>query len=437
MANTYVGYSVDYYESPTVGHGMAGIITDDGSTVTPYPDVNTSLNGDPLVQGFIPPFTSDLRLAVTDRIASSSDNVSIYDPTNVPPPISPIATVPGGWPNVSNLYALVPFGSYLYALDYDNARVVEIDPSTYAETGVTYALPSSFNPDPSTYTAYGQALFEANGNLYGLFIFMNPSTFAFSSTSLLVKFTVPGGSPITVGSTDSNPNLASNSFAAAWDGSRYLYVAAIGGSQGASYNAASAIQKIDLTTGNLSTALVNTVMSASPSFPYNFLDISIDTSSSTFYILAGVYNSSFTGLNGVLQSTPNFSTFNTIDTISSAPGFSWTAQFTPDNSRIWYGRGNPIWVYDATSSPVSTVAQLTFTSGGGSTGLLISTGELYNSLNGFTYVGASGFFAARGYRSPIQVSKAPRAQRARAIAQGRPSLTDEELALLDREFNTK
>jgi hypothetical protein len=427
MASTYAAYSVYYYDTQKVGHGMAGRITDTGSAITPHPDMATSLNGDPTVQGFVES-SGALSIAVTDYTGSSGEPVRIYDATTTSS--TPIATVSGGWSDVTNLYALAQVDDYLYALDFDNARVVEIDPSNnYAETGVSYTLASSFNPDPNTYTAHGQALLNINGTLYGLFTFaVAPYFTTYASTSLLVKFTIAGGSSISVGSTDYNSNFAPNAFAMAVRGSN-LYVAAIGGEQGAgSYNTASRIQSIAYGTSNLSTATVNNVMSPSSTYPYNFLDISFN--GSTAYVLMGAYNSSYT-MNGVLLSTTDFINFTTIDAISAAAGYYWAAQYTSDNNRIWYGRGNPIRVYNA-SSTGTPVKELTISSGS-----LISSGESYNSLSNFSYVGASGSLVLRGYRSPIQVSRTPRAVRARAIAQGRPGLTKEELAQLDREFGTK
>ncbi len=394
----------------------------------PHPIWDTALNGDPTAQGFID--GTDLRLAVTDD--PPSDGVNIYDPS------SGSLITSTTWSGVNNLYAVVPLNGYFYALDFDSASIVELD-SSYNPTGVSYTLPSSLNPDPSTYTAYGQSLFTAaNGDLYGLFIFYNPATYPppFASTSLLVKFTVTAGSPnsITVGTNDYNSDLAANTLAAAFDGSQYLYTAATGGSQTSSYNSGSAIQKIDLTTANLSTAPVTTLLSGSSSHT-DYLDISTD-GAGTFYILSGLYSGTSSSFNGLLQSTPDFSTFTTIDTISSALGYCWAAQYTPENQRIWEGRGNQIVIYDASASPVSTAATLAVnspTSGWN----LISGDEAYDTLNNFSYVGASGFFAVRGATSPIQASNQPWARKARAITKGRPFLTKDEFDRLQRELGEK
>jgi len=79
------------------------------------------------------------------------------------------------------------------------------------------------------------------------------------------------------------------------------------------------------------------------------------------------------------------------------------------------------------------VAQLTLSSGS-----LLSSSEpySYNNLNNFSFVGSSGTTTAlRGYRSPIQASSTSLAVKARAIAQGRPSLTKKEIEQLNSESN--
>jgi len=431
--DAYAAYSVYYYDSSYVGHGMAGRIVDNSSTITPYPDMaggaspytSVTLNGSPTVQGFTKS-SSGLGIAVTDYTGATGEPVNIYDTTDTTSTGStPIATVSSGWSNVTNLYGVVKIGSYLYAIDYDNARVVEINPSTYAQTGVYYTAATK-TVSGTTYNPHGQALLNINGTLYGLFSYAN-SNFTAYTNSMLVKFTISGGSSISAGS--SNSNLAQNAYAMAVNGS-YLYVASIGGEQSAgSYNTASAIQKIPYA----SLSSVSSVMSPSSTRPYNFLDISFNTNTSpaTAYILMGAYNSSY-AMNGVLLSTTDFSTFTTIDTISSAAGYYWAAQYTSVNNRIWYARGNPIWVYDA-SSTSTPVAQLTLSSGS-----LLSSSEpySYNNLNNFSFVGSSGTTTAlRGYRSPIQASSTSLAVKARAIAQGRPSLTKKEVEQLNSESN--
>lgn len=422
MATTFTAYSVYYYDNqtPPVGHGMAGRIVDNGSTVTPLPDLKkTDLNGDPKVEGFADG-GGTLRIAVTDYTAGTARPTYVYG-----------AAVPGTpatatWSNVTNLYSLVKFGSYLYAIDYDNARVVEINATTYAQTGVSYTLPAGLTP--SGFIAHGQALAVVGGNLYGLFTFVD-SAWSNYANSLLVRFTVSGGSSISVGANAYNGNFAKNAFSLAPQGND-LYVAAIGGTQVAgSYNPASRVQKIDYTAANLGAAAVIDVLSPSAAFPYEFRDISFK--GATAYILLGAYNSSWQ-MAGKLVSTSDFSTFATVNDFSGgAPGYFWSAQYTADNDRIWFARGKQILVYSA-SSPATPVATLGLTAGS-----LISTGELFDNLNDLAYVGALGARTTlRGYRSPLQASRTARAMQGRTLAAGRPELTAEQLALLDEDEAT-
>jgi len=420
MANTITSYSVYYYDASGTGHGMAGRITDTGSSIAAWPNLNTGLNGDPKVEGLVDN-AGGLRIAVTDYVGGSARPVTIYNALTAGAVATP------SWSSVENLYTLAKVGSYLYAMDYDNARVVEINATTYAQTGVSYTLPASLTP--AGYTAHGQALLEIGGTLYGLFTFVD-SGWTNYAASLLVRFTLSGGSSISVAATDANAGFARNAFSMAVNGND-LYVCAIGGSQVAgSYNAASRLQKIDRTAANLSTATVTDVLSPSATLPYEFRDISFK--GGTAYLLVGAFNSSWQ-MAGKLLSTTNFSTFTTINDFSTgAAGYFWSAQYTADNDRIWFARGNQILVYTA-ASPASPAATLNLTAGS-----LISSGQLYDNINDLSYVGAAGSRSTlRGYRSPLQASRGAQAERARALTGGRPELTEEERLLLQGEAAAK
>lgn len=422
MADTLSAYSVYYYDyatTPATGRGMAGLIGDSGgASILAIPGLQSGLNGDPKVEGFSDP-GGDLRLAVTDYVAGTPQPVSIYDP------LTQVSLATPTWSSVTNLYTLVRLGSYLYALDYDNARVVQIDPATYTQTGKSLSLSSSGVPLPSGYTPYGQALIVVGGDLYGLFSFAD-SSWANYANSMLVRFTI-GGSGITVGATDYNNALAKNAFSLAAYGSD-IYIAAIGGAQGSSGtpNPNSCVQKIAI-SGALSGASVTPVLTQSD-FAYEYRDISFDAGGNA-YVLVGTYNSSW-NLAGKLVKVTAFSPLAStdVDTFSTAPGYFWSAQYTADNNRIWFARGSAIRVYDA-SAFATPAATLTLSVNDPSTnpGGLIETGNLYDSINDLTYIGAAGARTAlRGYRSPVQASHTPRAQAARAIARGRPELSEEE-----------
>ncbi len=439
MATTASAYSVYYYDystDPATGHGMAGRIADDGSSpvasaVFAAPGLQFDLNGDPKVEGFTNPDGS-LGLAVTDYVTGSAQPVTIYDP------LTPSVLETPTWSNVENLYTLVQFGNYLYAMDFDNARIVEINPAStptaYAATGVTFTLPSGMVPStPSGLIAHGQALAVIGGNLYGLFTFTD-STWTNYGKSLLVRFTVTGGTSIAVDS--SNGNFAENAFSLADKGSE-IFVAAIGGRQGAAStpNPASCVQKISI-SGSLNSAAVVPVLTQTD-FSYEYRDISFDGSGNA-YVLMGTYNSSW-NLAGQLVKIPNLATPGTntvINTFSTTPGYFWSAQHTADNDRVWFARGNEVWVYDA-ASLASTPAKLTLSVNTpiNLTGLLgASDPYVYDNINDLTYIGATGTRTSlRGYRSPLQASHSPRAVAARAITRGRPELTEEELQQLEAQ----
>ncbi len=413
MAVSYAGYSVYTYATGK-GEGMVGRIEDvGGQAVTPYPDLKTDLNGDPKVEG-VAQSATDLQLFVTDYAQDENRAVYVYD---VAAPAL-LKTVKG-WSNVENLYTLVKLGDYLYAIDYDNARVTEINATTFEETAVSYTLDSSLVP--TGYTAYGQALLVIGNTLFGLFSFADSSWENYAS-SMLVRFTVSGGTSITVGTNDHNNGFAGNAFAMDAHGSD-IYVASIGGKQGSgSYNAASRIQSIDATATELSTATVTDKMQPSSTYPYEFRDISFQ--GSTAYILMGAFNASW-AMAGKLLKTNDFQTFTTVDDFSyGESGYFWAAQYTADNNRIWFVRGNVICVYNA-SDTAKPDAILTLTPGS-----LIRAGEYFDNINDFTFVGAYGttMSGMRGYRSPLQASRTAKAVALRAITQGRPEATAAEMS---------
>lgn len=419
----FAAYTVYTYNGGP--QGMAGRIRDNGRAVTVIRNLRSGLGGDPIVEGVA---TSDTKLAiaVTSRVGAPGaiPPTYVYNATRTANP-PPLATPT--WSNVRNMSGLERVGNHLYALDYDNARVVEINRNTFAETGVTYTLPADLVP--AGFTARGQAITVVDGVLYGLFAFPNGS-FSDYADSLLVRFTIKGGRSISVKDRDQNAGFAKNAFAIAAKGST-LFVAGIGGSQsGGSYNKASRLQKIDAAAANLAAAQVRTVLRPSSDRPYEIRDISFK--GKTAYVLLGAYDANFT-MTGQLVSTTDFETFNVINDFSAgAPGYFWSAQYVTDNNRIYFGRGDRILVYSAadTATPAAT---LTLTAGS-----LISSGDPYDNINDFAYVGAKGATTTlRGYRSPVQLSQGPRGQASRALAKGRPELTPAENAQVEQELSGK
>ncbi|WP_034161406.1 hypothetical protein [Sphingomonas sp. ERG5] len=416
---SYTAYSLySYNVSPVIG--MAGRITDNGTTITPIPNMKTYSGtpgaGDPQLEGFADP-SGNLRIAVAPYVGGTGETVEIRNALT-----GAIVGTPHTWASVDNLYGLVLVGSYLYAIDYDNARVVEINPTTYTQTGVTYTLSSSFFPAGNV--PHGQGLINIGGTLYGLFSIAN-SSFTTYANSVLVRFTITGGSSISVAANDYNNSFGKNAFAMANQGSD-LYVACIGGAQvGGTPNVNSALQKIAFGAANLATAAVTTVFGYSATYPYEVRDISFN--GTTAYVLLGAYDAGFTMKGVLLQTTTAFSSFATINSFTGgAPGYYWAAQYI-DNNRILFARGNEILYYNAASTG-TPVATLTITGGS-----LKSAGTNYDTLNDMSYVGSRTTtpLAVRGYRSPTQVSRSARAIQARSIAQGRPELTADELRRLD------
>lgn len=400
MANTLMTYGVYYYDASKVGYGMAGTISDTGgSSVTVSPNLNTNLNGDPTVHPFYDPSGNAL-FAVTD--SGTSRSVYIYD-------YSGTLKATKTWPNVQNLYSLVRIGNYLYALDYDSAKVVQIHataPNLYAETGKYWTFPAP----PTGYHANGMALTVYNGTLYGLFTVAD-STWTTYQNSSVVQFSV-SSSGITATST--NSSFEQNAFTLVEHGG-YFYVCSIGGQQSnTGYNGNAKLECVQISS---LTSTPATVLSAGSGLPYEFRDISFN--GSTVYVLVGTYNSSWNLAGKLLSYTVSSATSFTsqstvVDFTDGVAGYYWAALYTADNSRLWFAKGNEIDI-------VGTTISLSVND-------LKSTGS-YDSLNDMAYVGTATATTAkaRGYRSPLQASRSRLAANLRAKTAGRPEATPEEL----------
>ncbi len=405
-------YGVYYYDAAKVGHGMAGTISDTGgSSVTVSPNLNTSLNGDPTAHPFYDP-SGNAMFAVTDYTTGTSRSVYIYD-------YSGTLKATKTWANVQNLYALVRIGNFLYALDYDSAKVVEIratNPNIYTETGVTW----TFTGAPTGYHANGMALAVSGGTLYGLFTIAD-STWSTYQNSSVVKFSISAGSSITTAAT--NSGFEKNAFTLVEHGG-YFYVGCIGGKQSnTGYNANSKLQCVQISS---ITTAPTTVLSAGTALPYEFRDITFN--GSTVYVLVGTYNSSWNLAGKLLgytvSSATSFTSQSTVvDFSGGVAGYFWAALYTTDNSRLWFAKGNELDI-------VGTSISLGISS-------LKGTGS-YTSLNDMAYVGTATATVAklRGYRSPVQVSRSKLASHIRALTAGRPEPTLEELEEAKQETAT-
>jgi hypothetical protein len=423
---SYTGYSLYTYTGTTAG--MAGRITDDGTTITPIPNMTTYTTptpgaGDPQIEGFVD--GANLRIAVAPYVGGTGETVGVYDATTG----SLVGGVTHNWSSVNNMYGIEKIGSNFYVLDFDNARIVRVN-SSYNQATPPPAVAWNFASDavtgpliPSGYVVHGQAIINIAGTLYGLFT-LTDSSWANYQNSVLVKFTISGTGAISVGSTDYNSGIGKNAFALAVQGSD-LYIACLGGRQnGGSPNTNSSLDKIAYGTSPLNGASVTQPVTYA-SVGYEIRDISFN--GSTAYLLVGSYNASYVMQGKLLQSTTAFASFATINDFSAgAAGYYWAAQYI-DNNRILFARGNEILYYNA-SSTGTPMATLTI-----SAGSLEAAGSSYTNLNDLTYVGSKTTTpkTVRGYQSPTQVSRTTRGLQARAIAQGRPELTPGELERLE------
>jgi hypothetical protein len=228
-----------------------------------------------------------------------------------------------------------------------------------------------------------------------------------------------------VATSDDDPNgspFAENAFAIASNGTN-LYVASIGGPQGSSStpNANTAIQSIPLGFADEDPAAPVLDLS-NVGGAYEYRDISFNPNTGMAYIFAGTYNSNW-NMDGEIYSTPNIGTTapTSIVTVRNGAGYYWSAQYTADFDRIWFARGNDVYVYNASNTGNVAFQDINTLSGGGTI--------TYDSLNDLCYIGLDGTRRTlRGYKSHWQRSNSDLARAVRKITKGRPEPTEEEVA---------
>ncbi len=417
MADTMMTYTVTNYSA-----GRAGAIADNGATVSVRQNQATGFNGDPTVHTFFDT-NNNPRVAVAQYTSSAEALVTIYDPNYNP---WNEETDPITWSSLSNIYGLVRIGNYLYAIDYDLARVVEIYASganIYQQTGAVFNFASALGGlIPSGSQANGVALTVVGGTLYGLFsIVDNPWLETPTYTdSVVVKFTLTQGSMIEVASGDYNANLGKNAFTLIDQGT-YFYVASIGGKQTyTAPNATSMIQRLDISgLTNLTTVLDTAAL------PYNMYDVTFN--GGTAYVLAGYYSdsswSSFVGyMKQYTVGAPFSSPATRDDMTGGVAGYYWGIEYTSENSRLWYARGNAIDLWN----PAGTAALVA------NSGTTLGTSS-YPIVNDMSYLSSVTLTGAkvRGYRSPMHASRTPHAMALRSITKGRPEATEDEIKQAD------
>lgn len=431
---SYTGYSLYTYTGTGAPKGMVGRVTDDGTTITPVPNLMLLPGvGDPQIEGFTD--GSNLRLAVTPY-TGSGQTATIYDMVSA----STVTGSPFLWTSVSNAYGIEKIGSNFFVIDFDNARIVRLN-SSYNQASPPPANSWSFTGVPalnalipSGYAVHGQAILNIGGTLYGLFT-ITDSSWTNYANSVLVKFTINAiTGAISVGANDYNSNIGKNAFTMTVQGSD-LYIACLGGRQnGGSPNTNSAVDKIAYGASPLTGATVTQPVTYSSVGNYEIRDITFK--GTTAFVLVGNYNASYNMQGKLIYTTISAGTwsgYTTLDNFTASPGvagYRWGAQYI-DHDRILYARGNEIWYYTAASLG-TTPTKLTLAGGS-----LQPTGQNYTNLNDISYVGTNTTVRVRGYSSPVQVSQTPRGVAARAIAQGRPELTTEELLQLEEELEQK
>ena len=311
------------------------------------------LNGAPAVHTFKDANGQTRVLAYNYSYSAVNPEAVVYNPATATwTSVKSIANLAGT--DISNLYGVATIGNYLYAIDYESAKVVKINMTN-----------DSYSVEPTQYTLPGTAGFEKHGvaitavgnDLYALFTEVNdPWGNANYLTSKVVKLNkdtlAPVGNPVEVGK---------NAFTLKYYNNK-LYVASLGGKQQSdAYN--SGQSRINVV--NLATMTVTTPFTAGVNIPYDFRDITIG-SNGTAYILVGKYINNYATMQGQVYKTTataidsgnigipvqqQGATSNTFNT----GGFCWALHYESSTDRLWFAKGNQVELHAGSSyNPIRT-----------------------------------------------------------------------------------
>lgn len=356
--------------------GKVGTITSSGTVNSTALASPGTLTGAPAVHWFSDA-SGNSRVLVFKYLypTDPSPSVVIYNPATTP--WTQVATA--DWTGITNLYGIATSGSYLYAIDYDNAKIVKVNMTNNA-----YSLAATYTyPGTTGYEKHGMAIAAVGSYVYGLFMEAdNPNatnpTYLASKVVKLNKDTLASVSTAQVGK---------NAFALKYYNNN-LYVPCIGGKQqNGSYNSGQS----QLNVVNLANMTVTTPFTAGTAIPYDFRDITL-SSTGNAYILVGKYNTDWTMNWRVYNTTATNIASGNIGAIkesnTSTAGYFWALHYENAADRLWFAKGNQV---DLRVGSTYVAVKLNMY------GSSILGSSAYPNVNSLTILGQSGY-TLQGYQ---------------------------------------
>ncbi|BBB91514.1 MAG TPA: hypothetical protein PKA28_15755 [Methylomusa anaerophila] len=359
--------------------GKVGTITSTGS-VTPSA-VSTPLNGAPAVHSFTDANGQPRMLVYNYTAATGNPEVLIYNPATSPwTQVKSIADLAGA--NIVNLYGIATSGSYLYAVDYDTAKIVQINMA-----GDAYSVTATYTfPGTTGYEKHGVAIAAVGDYVYGLFTEVDDdyATNPNYLTSKVVKL-----NKSTLAAVGTAAQVGKNAFTLKSYNNK-LYVAAVGGKQrdDGTYNSGES----KLNVVNLADMTVATPFTSGTAIPYEFRDITLSTAGDA-YLLVGRYTPGYATMTGkVYKTTATAIASGSLGTEKQSfntAGYYWALLYETAADRLWFAQGNQVDLRIASTytSIVSLPAQT------------ILGGSQYPNLNSVALIGQAGA-TLQGYQDP-------------------------------------
>ena len=319
----------------TYTSGSFGLLKETDGYFNTQKEVVTSLNGDHAVYSFMNA-AGKQRVMISQYTKGQPDTVSIYDPES-----GWKTPIERQWTDFSNKRAAAALDNYLYAIGYDNAKLVRVDMA-----GEIYNQDKVYDNyvAETGYTAHGEGVIAFGGHVYGLFSEVKGTYPNFEySASKVVKF-------------DKDLNVIATAYVGKNAvkmllSEKLILIVSIGGSQNnGSFNKESKIEMLQpdsmIAEDLLKAEDINKLNS---SWKYDFRDIAVSEEHRAFYILAGAYNSDWSFNSRIYKaSLDDFRSKKpgSVFADTSGSGSTWQILYDKEAEKVVCLAGNQVNIYN-------------------------------------------------------------------------------------------
>lgn len=328
----------DNYTSGSMGSVP---VLSSGIPGTPNKNVVTNLGGDHKIHGFRDE-GNDLRVLLSQYTYSKPDTLWIYNPlVGYNKPLKETT-----WSTFSNSRGVVALGRYLYAVDYDNAKVTRVDmkDNAYTASGNVF----SYTEVEAGYTAHGEGIVRIGDYLYILFSEEDEGWPAQYNNGKVVKLDADL-------KEIASASVGKNALSIKAHGGM-VYVVSNGGAQkyGDGFNPESMIQRVNPITMAVETLVQanGSIGNLPPGWKSDFRDLAFDKHGNV-YVFAGAYNTFWEFDSRIFKTTLPKLLAGDIGEVyrdTTGPGYQWGFKYDAVDDILWCAAGDRLKAFKGTDT---------------------------------------------------------------------------------------